>query len=773
MNMKNGVLLSILVFLSTLPMVAQQQLTLYGFVFDADTKEILIGAVVQDSVSGKGVITNEHGFFSLIVSKQESVFIHISYIGYEKKRIQIDRNKDSRSDFYLKPGIELNEVTVSSSRYTEMNRSTETNTVRLPMRDIKNLPNLFGEVDIIKAYQLTPGVQSGGEGKSELYVRGGSPDQNLVLLDDVPLYYVAHFGGFFSIFNADAINDSKLIKGGFPARYGGRLSSVLDIRMKDGNMEKISGAGSIGLLSAKLMIEGPLLKNKSSFMISVRKNLFSPFYLAGADIKYSFYDLNAKFNYRLSEKDRLFFSIYAGNDAVKIEQQSKNQYSGAAVRWGNLAMSLRYNRIFNEKLFGSLIFASTRYKYTNSFENEMVTDTSMQSLKSNIFTGINDIILKSDIKWMVTNSYKFQFGFSGVYHNITPNDEDFEKIYANRSISRNYNFQQKAFENALYIENEFNTTKLGFNAGLRFVQFLILSKNYCYIEPRLNLNIPIRENTSIKAAYAFTNQFLHLLSYSGAGMPADYWMPSTDKIKPSQANQYSIGLAKSFREGMYQFSVDAYYKQLDGLIAFKPGTSLIGNLSSWENVVVTDGIGVNYGIEIFLQRLVGRSTGWAGLTLSKAERQFADLNKGEVFPFKYDRLLDFSFVWNYHINEKLNISTTWTYGSGYPITLATDRYNTEDGEVFVYDKINSFRMRDYHRLDFAINFTKKKRWGIRVWTISVFNLYNRKNPFYYYYQYETPDASPIDNTPINESSLKLYQKTLFGFFPSVSYHFKF
>lgn len=580
MNMKNGILLSILAFLTALPIVAQQQLTLYGFVFDAVTKEILIGAVVQDSVSGKGVVTNEYGYYSLNVSKQESVLIQISYIGYEKKRIHIDRNKDSRTDFYLNPGINLSEVTVSSSRHSEMHRTTETSTVRLPMRDVKLLPNLFGEVDIIKAYQLTPGVQSGGEGKSELYVRGGSPDQNLVLLDDIPLYYIAHFGGFFSIFNADAINDSKLIKGGFPARYGGRLSSVLDIRMKDGNMEKISGAGSIGLLSAKLMIEGPLLKNKSTFMISARKNLFSPFSLTESNIKYNFYDLNAKLNYRLSEKDRLFFSIYLGNDAVKIEQQSKNQFSSAGVNWGNLALSLRYNRVFNKKFFGSLILASTRYRYSNSFENEIVSDTSMQSLNSKIFTGINDIILKSDFKWMVSNSYKFQFGFSGVYHNIIPNDEDFEKIFDNRTISRNYNFQQEAFENAIYIENEINTAKVGLNAGLRFVQFMVMETNYSYIEPRLNLNIPIRENTSIKAAYAFTNQFLHLLSYSGAGMPADYWMPSTDKIKPSQASQYSIGLAKSFREGMYQFSVDAYYKQLDGLIAFKPGTSLIGNLSS-------------------------------------------------------------------------------------------------------------------------------------------------------------------------------------------------
>lgn len=765
--------LAVISLLVTISLQAQQAQNIHGFVFDATSKEILIGALVFDSVTGKGTVSNEFGYYNLMLFSNEPIYIQVSYIGYKKQSFKTRHADSSRYDIYMYPGIELGEVKVTADRMPDITRTTETSTIRLPMREVKMLPNLFGEVDIVKAYQLTPGVQSGGEGKSDLYVRGGSPDQNLIILDDVPLYYVSHFGGFFSVFNVDAINDVKLIKGGFPARYGGRLSSVMDIRMKDGNMNKTTGAGSIGLLSTKLMVEGPILKDKSSFMVSARRNLLSPFNLARANMKYNFYDLNAKLNYRLTKKDRLFFSFYAGNDIVQVANDSPQNYAATKVKWGNLALAVRYNRVFSDKIFGNLILASTQYRYINSFENKIVSDTVTQLLNSELHTGINDLMVKGDFSWQVSSSYLLRFGCTGIHHSITPNDEVFDKSIGDRPVFRAYNFTSIAYENSIYAENEISIPFGGLNIGFRYVHFLIDQQTYHFVEPRLNLNIPLQADLSVKVSYAISNQFLHLLSYSGAGMPADYWMPSTANLKPSQAKQLTAGVAKTFNDGLFQLSIEAYHKSLYGLIAFKPGSSLMGNLSSWENVVVSGGKGLNYGVEFFLQKVQGRSTGWAGITMARAERQFAVLNKGKSFPFKYDRLLDISLVWNFKVNPKVNISATWTYGSGYPVTLATERYDTEDGEVFVYDDINSFRMRDYHRLDFAVNFPKKTKWGERAWSLSVFNLYNRKNPFYYYYQREMVDNSPVSGSASKEGALKLYQRTLFGIFPSISYNFKF
>jgi hypothetical protein len=754
----------------------QTPLTVSGFVYDATTKEFLIGAFVYDLNSKIGVVSNEYGFYNITVESDRAPILQVSYVGYQTQRISVNDSIDSPLSIFLKPGIDLDEITVKANKPNEITRSTETSIVRLQMQEVKMLPNLFGEVDIIKAYQLTPGVQSGGEAKSEMYVRGGSPDQNLIILDDVPLYYVAHFGGFFSIFNADAISDVKLIKGGFPARYGGRLSSVLDVRMKEGNMSKLHGQGSIGLLSFKLLLEGPIVKNKSSFMVSARKNLLPIFRFFGVDMAYGFYDINAKLNFQLSDKDKLFISFYNGDDVVKTKSKSQETKVKAVTKWGNLSGSLRYNRILGKKIFGNFILATTRYRYINSFNNSISSDSTNKSIESELSTGIIDVLMKADLSYQVSSNYLIRFGVLGMYHNITPNDESFSLVDNNSSIHDNFSSKIIAFENSIYTEHEFLNRFFGINAGFRFVSFIIEKQQYYFFEPRLNLNIPLRYDLSIKSSYSISNQFMHLLSYSGTGMPADYWMPSTPNVKPSRAVQYTFGIAKTFSEGDYQFSIDFYYKTMNDLIAFKPGASLIGNLSSWEDVILSEGKGQNYGVELFLQKNQGKSTGWIGLTLSKAEREFADLNEGKPYPFKYDRLLDISIVWNYKINSKMFISTTWNYGSGYPLTVASEHYYIDDDEVFVYDEINSFRMRDYHRLDFGINFPKTTKWGERTWTISIFNLYNRKNPYYYYYDRKLlnilndgPGQIPVavyDN-------LKLYQKSLFSIFPSFSYSFKF
>lgn len=757
---------------------AQTAQIINGFIYDADSKEGLIGAVVYDAFSETGAVTNSYGYYSLFLKTPAQAALQVSFTGYQTSTFAAGSFTVPRFDILLQPGIELSEVTIRSNRPNDISRTTETSIVRLPMRDVKRLPNLFGEVDIIKALQLTPGVQSGGESKSEMYVRGGSPDQNLIILDDVPLYYVAHFGGFLSIFNADAINDVKLIKGGFPARYGGRLSSVLDVRMKEGNESKLQGQGTLGLLSSKLMLEGPLTNKKHSFMVSARKNLVPLFQMFGTGLYYNFYDLNAKINFRLSDKDRLFVSFYNGADRVGSKTKTQLSNINSGINWGNLAGSVRYNRVISSKLFANVSLAYTRYQYQNNFKNEIKDDSTTKKVVNTITTGIADIIVKADLSYQAGPDYLIRFGYSGTYHRISPNDEKFEYTLDGNNNKQDYNSLEQAYEQGIYMEHEIQKRYFGLNAGLRATGMIVKGKTFNFLEPRVNLNIPLVPGLSLKSSYAITNQFMHLLAYSGAGMPADYWMPSSANVQPSRAQQITLGLAKNIAKGTYELSIEGYYKDLDGMIAFKPGASLYGNLGSWENVIVQGGTGQNYGVEVFLQKHQGRSTGWAGVTLSKAERKFTELNDAKPFPFKYDRLLDISLVWNYEVNKKIFISTTWTFGSGYPLTLATEHYFFEGQEVFVYDEINSFRMRDYHRLDFAISFPKTTKWGERNWSISIFNLYNRKNPYYYYYDKKQIGGKTIQgnggySTEIIYDELKLYQKTLFGIFPSISYSFKF
>ena len=632
-------------------------------------------------------------------------------------------------------------------------------------------------MDIIKAYQLTPGVQSGGEAKSSLFVRGGSPDQNLILLDDVPLYYVSHFGGFFSVFNSDAINDVKLVKGGFPARYGSRLSSILDVRMKEGNMNKLKAQGTLGLLSSKISIDGPILRDKSSFILSARKNVLPIFKIMGTGLSYSFYDINSKLNYRLSEKNKLFLSFYMGNDKLLLEsKQDSSDYRNSNL-WGNTMASFRWNHIYGNRLFSNLTISNTNFRNKTSYSNEVYTQAANRSLHSSLLTGIDDLAAKIDYTFLVTSKISFRFGGKSTYHMFIPNDEDFTQSGDEiQTVNLSYSSVFKALENALYLENELRLNRVSTNIGIRFSSYHCVEDYYSF-EPRFLINYILFEDFSIKYSFSKMDQYVHLLSYSGTGMPSDYWMPTNENVKPETSIQNSLGLSKVFMDGGFELSLEAYYKKLNNLIAFIPGESLSGNLDSWENVVEKDGIGTNYGIELFIQKSEGKTTGWIGATLAKAERTFENLNDGNPFPFKYDRLLDFSIVLNQKLGKNVNVSATWTYGTGYPITLAEERYVIDDEDIFLYSGVNSFRMRDYHRLDVAVNFPKKTKWGSRTWSFSIFNLYNRKNPYYYYYDRKLLSNSNSSSngysfTPTYDE-LKLYQRSLFGMFPSLSYSFSF
>jgi hypothetical protein len=765
----------ILLFFS-LSLFSQNKTTISGFVYDKNTGEVLIGANLIEKKSETGTVSNEYGFYSLFVLSNDSLEIEITYLGYKQLNVKLPGNHNKQVDFNLVPSeIALKDVTIVASRVNNIVKSNETGVVRLPMKDIKTLPNLFGEVDIIKAYQMTPGVQSGGEAKSELYVRGGSPDQNLILLDDVPLYYVAHFGGFFSVFNADAINDVKLIKGGFPARYGSRLSSVLDIRMKEGNTQKLTVQGTIGLLSSKLSIEAPIIKDKMSFILSARKNLLPIFKIMGTGISYNFYDINAKLNYRLSKKDKLFFSYYMGDDNISMSEKTDITKNNTTVKWGNTLLAFRWNHVYNNKLFSNLTLSNTYYRYKNIFEYSINTDSLYRNLNNSLLTGINDLSLKLDFSYIINPKLNFRFGTNSIYHTFIPNDEHFSQEGTGLvSTKENYSSSMNAIENAIYLENELKFNPINVNIGLRHSSYHIGSVNYYSFEPRILLNYIIRKDFSVKYSFSKMNQYVHLLAYSGVGIPSDYWMPTNENVKPENAIHNSLGASKTFLNNKFELSLEAYHKTLTNLITFLPGESLIGHLDSWENVIEKNGKGENYGIEIFLQKKIGKTTGWIGATTAKAERTFDNINNGKSYLFKYDRLFDISIAVNHKLKDDIVLSGTWTYGTGYPITLATERYTINGEDIFVYSEKNSFRMRDYHRLDVSANFNKKTKWGERTWSISIFNLYNRQNPYYYYYDRKWIGNTSSGNTfkPVYDD-LKLYQKSLFSIFPSVSYSFKF
>lgn len=766
---------------------AQSKLIISGFVFDDQTREPLIGAHIFDNHSRIAVQSNEFGFFSLSVPETSAGTFTVSFIGYQPETIALNQVAKELKAIYLKPGLAIDEVEVSVRKSVDFVQKKEVGTVKLDPKQVRNMPNLFGEVDLIKALQLTPGIQSGGEGKSNLYVRGGSPDQNLMLLDDVPLYYVAHFGGFLSVFNNDALSDVTMIKGGFPARYGTRLSSVLDIRMKNGNMQKISGQGTIGLLSSKISLEGPVIKGKSSFIVSARKNIIPILKLADAGISYNFYDINAKLNYTFSENDRIFFSFYNGDDHVGVRNKEKTDkiklVNDKSTHWGNLLLALRWNHLFSGKLFSNTTLSFTDYKYRNLYNYQYQNDSLKKETRSKITTGIRDFSLKSDFTWYYSPNYEMRFGFASIVHSFIPNNENYQQsITGKASVDSTYLSNINATEASIYSENNFNLKWMSANIGVRLSVYLLKEQAYYSLEPRVLLNFPITGNLALKYSFSKMNQYVHLLSYSGIGMPSDYWMPTTKNVLPETSYQNSFGIYYGFGEGKYEASLESYYKTMNHLIAFRPGESLTGNLSDWEKTVESNGKGKSMGLEFFLQKLTGKTTGWVGATFSRAERTFKELNQGKRFPFSSDRLFDGSLVVNHEIRKNIVVSATWTYGTGYPVTVASERYVFNDNEnynseVYVYGEINGYRMRDFHRLDLGVNFTKQKKWRERIWTISIFNVYNRKNPYFLYMERETIFKRQDQNGGFGikavPGDLHLYQKSLFPFFPSFAYSFKF
>jgi len=785
--MTKKILLPLFIVLPFL-LIAQKKYTISGYIKDARNGETLIGATVALKNNAKGISSNQFGFFSITLTEGKYELVG-SYVGFQPLSIPIKLDSDKNINFDLSPREALTEVIVSSNKRDANVKNAQMGKFVLPIEQIKAIPAFLGEADLLKTIQLLPGVRNAGEGSAGIYVRGGGPDQNLIMLDDAIVYNTGHLFGFFSIFNSDAIKNVSLIKGGMPPQYGGRLSSVLDVAMKEGNDKKLQVDGGIGLIASRVSIQGPIKKNKSSFIISARRTyidgLTKPFVSKNSQFGgsgYYFYDLNAKMNYRFSEKDRLYISGYVGRDVFNFVNGQKSLQVN--IPWGNATGTVRWNHVFNKRLFGNTTAIFNNYNFTfQALQN---------SLNIKLASGIRDFSLKQDFDLYPFTGHKVKFGGLYTLHRFTPSVVSGGQ---DSVIFQPLNPQSKyAHEAALYIQDDWEVSdKVKINFGLRYSGFQQIGpykiyqtdkdgnrldstvysngqsvRKYGGLEPRFTLRYAITDETSIKASITKNFQFIHLVSNSGTTLPTDLWVPSTYKVKPQISWQYSAGLFKNFKENMYETSVEVYYKNMQNQIEYQEGYTP-NTLEDTENSF-TFGRGWSYGSEFFINKTKGRLTGWIGYTLSWTWRQFSQLNGGEKFPSKYDRRNDISVVGIYELNKRWKLSSTFVFGTGNAATLPQRFYLVNGVLTQEYSRINEYRLPSYHRLDFAAIYNPKKnvyRKKMKTeWIFSIYNLYSRKNPYFIYFD---QTGSPYDGS----LNVQGKQVSLFPIIPSVTWNFKF
>ncbi len=756
-------------------LIGQDKFTISGYIEDAKTGEKLIEGNVWDDVSNSGTTSNLYGFYSITLPK-DTVKISFSYMGYATQSFELFLDKDITLNVPLSDDLTLDVVTVTAESAEKIENETQMSKVEVPIEQIKKIPPLLGEVDVLKAMQLLPGVQSGGEGTSGLYVRGGSPDQNLILLDGVPVYNVSHLFGFFSVFNADAIKNVTLTKGGFPARYGGRLSSVLDISMKEGNLREYHGEGSIGIIASKLTLEGPIVKEKTSFLVSARRTyidlLARPFIkqqLDGETTGYYFYDLNAKINHKFNDKHRLYASAYTGKDVFYLNITDSNYEEKGGFDWGNITSALRWNWMINNQLFANTTLTYSRYRFDVGTESTETDNGETFSFAAKYFSGIEDFAAKIDFDYMPDPNHYIRFGANAIHHTFSPGAlqyqiEDGDNFNLDTIIGTS---DTRAWEYFAYIEDDLKIgDNFSANIGFHFSAFTVNNKTYYSPQARIGARYLLPKSFALKASYAMMTQYIHLLTNEGIGLPTDLWVPSTENITPQDSWQVALGLAKTFGTE-YEVSIEGYYKKMNNLLSYKEGASFF-SFSDWQTKV-TQGVGDSYGVEFFVQKKKGNTTGWLGYTLSWNNRQFEEINSGKEYPFKYDRRHDLSIVLSHSFNDKISVSGTWVYGTGNSITLNEVRYLSfnpnnnnpglnEQDEIEVPGSKNNYRMDAYHRLDIGIDFRKEKKRYERTFSLGAYNLYSRKNPFYIYY---------------NSSENTFKQVSIFPIIPYFTYKFKF
>lgn len=820
-------------FLLITGFTSAQNHTISGYISNGKNGETLINSAVFEEKSKKGSVSNSYGFYSITVP-EGTVNLIYSYVGYALQNHSFGLTKDTVINIKLSESIELNEVTIIGSRKELGVKGSQMSAIDVPIGQIKTVPSLFGETDVIKALQLLPGVKAGTEGSAGMYVRGGGPDENLLLLDGVPVYNVNHMFGFFSVFNADAIKDVTLYKGSFPARFGGRLSSVVDIRMNDGDDKNYHGNVTVGLVSSKINIEGPIIKEKTTFNFSARRTyadiLSQPLIAMAAkqsgagrtSAGYYFYDLNAKISHKFSDRDRLYLSTYMGDDVIYADMQQNNSDYGSAGsadgrlkmdwNWGNFINSLRWNHVINNKLFMNTTAAYSRYRFYMAVGTEtkttltdppsITTETATLGYKS----GIEDYSAKVDFDWTPNPNHDIKFGANYTYHTFRPGVTVAQLKVTGTSTTQPMDTtigdqNVSAHETTAYFEDNISlgpVVKL--NLGLHYSSFIVQNQFYNSVpQPRLGLRVLLSDNLSFKAGYASMSQYIHLLSNSNISLPTDLWVPVTRRIPPMQSNQYSAGFFYNL-SNLIDFSVEGYYKLMDNLIEYKDGASFFGSSTGWEDKV-SMGRGWAYGLEFLAQKTVGKTTGWIGYTWSKSERLFdrpgQEINNGIAFPAKYDRRHDVSVVLSHKFSDRFDIAATWVYSTGSCGTLALQNYGgtdvpqtnsgftsyttTSNGVTTVINNPlttslsyvssrNNFRYEPYHRLDVGVNFHKKLKHGTRTWNVSVYNVYNQLNPFL------TTVTTQSQYNPTNRTYTEkktLTQISIFPIIPSVSYTYKF
>ncbi len=747
---------------------AQKNHTLSGRISDARNGESLIGATVYAVSQKSGTSSNEYGFYSLSLEEADSISLIFNYIGYspQVKKVFLKESYVINIELSILEN-DLNVVVISAEQNNNENvENARMGVIDVPIAKIKSTPAILGEPDVLKVIQLLPGVQAGNEGTTGYYVRGGNADQNLVLLDEAVVYNPNHLFGLFSTFNTRALNNVDLIKGGFPAQYGGRLSSILDIKMKEGNNKEWEAQGGVGLISSQLTLEGPIKKDKASFIVSGRRTyldlITGQVLEKGIETNYSFYDFNAKVNWQATSKDRLFLSAFKGSDLAVYDESKGIRYD---VQFGNSAATLRWNHIFSPK-----VFANTSIIYNTYLQD---ISTKQDNSFSQTYSGINDITAKSEFQVYPNKKNHLRMGVQFTAHRFISSGRT-QTITAGNKIPKLNVLQipAKHFnEYAFYINETYQFTKrVSVNIGLRTPGFHSSSVQYNRVEPRATIKLGLDSSSSIKASYSQMNQFVHLIPNSTATLPSDIYIPSSKQTKPQFSSQYAIGYFKNFKKNQFETSIEVYYKDMDNQVLFDEGNEL-SDLNDLDKGLVY-GKGESYGIEAFVKKKYGKISGWISYTLSWTNQQFKELNFGKTFPFRYDRRHVLSVTGSYQHNEYWTFNSSFQFSSGSAFTLPVGRFYASnsgtvfEGSYFIYEGRNNFRFAPYHRLDLSASHKKKrtffKRPGEREWVFGLYNAYSRQNPYFIYFRVDPKTAEP-----------QAKQVSLLPIIPSVTYNFKF
>ncbi len=747
--------------------LSSQIYTISGYITDKKTGESIIGAVVFPlNSTSRGKSTNDYGFYSLNLPKGKYEIV-VTYIGHQKQSISVDLSENRSLNVALEEkSNSLQEIVVLGTKEDQNIRQSQMGVEKLNVETISKLPVIFGERDILKIIQLLPGVKSGGDGQSGFTVRGGSIDQNLILLDDAPVYNASHLLGFFSTFNSDAIKDVALYKGTAPAQFGGRISSVVDVKMNEGDNQNYGVSGGIGLISSKLNVEGPIQEGKSSFLISGRRTYADVFLKLSDKFKDNslyFYDFNTKFNYKFSDKDRLFVSGYFGRDVLGVGGRF-------GIDWGNTTATVRWNHLFNSQLFSNTSLVFSNYDYN-------INITSPQ-LSFGVLSRIRDWNLKQELQYFPDANNEIKIGYNLIYHTIIPG-----RITLNSSIISKHE-SKEGLESAVYISNDWQAIdNLKINYGLRLSDFSVLGgsdyynldrfnipidtfntdgiiKNYLNFEPRLSMSYLLNESSSLKLAYTRNIQNMHLISNSVSGSPTDKWIMNTNNVKPEMGDQFSIGSFFNFNENMYEFSAESYYKLMYNQIDYKD------NANDQSRIIESEllfGKGRAYGLELLLKKNKGRLSGWLGYTLSRTEKQIEGINNNSWYAARQDRTHDLSIVSMYDITKKWNVSAVWVYQTGNAVTFPSGKYEVYGKDIWLYTERNGYRMPAYHRLDFGATYKFKERKTFNSeLSFSLFNVYGRENA--YTISFQQSESDPNKTVAI--------QTALFRWIPSVSWNFK-